>query len=101
MIEEEGQIHLETKRSKSQILIDILSAINNKSGRIKKTHIMYTANMTHTRLEQYLETLMSNEFITINHVKNQNYYSLTKKGEEFLNEIRKLNKMSKSFGLPI
>ena len=90
-----------SKRSKTQIYLDILTSVQRNNGRIKKTHIMYQANLTHDRLERYLEMLLSNNFIEKSNVKNETFYTLTKKGYDFLTEIRRLKKMSEAFGIPV
>lgn len=89
------------RRSKTQIYLDILTSVQRKNGKIKKTHIMYDANLTYKRLEKYLEILMLNNFLEKTKIKNETFYRLTKRGYNFLTEIRRLEKMSKAFGIPI
>lgn len=89
------------RRSKTQILLDILSTVQRENGRIKKTHIMYHANLTHGRLEKYLQILLSNKSLEESKIKNETFYMLTEKGNQFLSEIRRLKKMSEAFGIPI
>jgi predicted transcriptional regulator len=62
---------------------------------------MYNANLTHSRLEKYLEILLLNRFLKKSKIKNETFYTLTKKGYDFLTEIRKLEKMSEAFGIPV
>jgi predicted transcriptional regulator len=89
------------RRSKAQIYLDILTSVQRKNGKIKKTHIMYNANLTHDRLEEYLDVLLLNGFLEKSNTKNETFYTLTKKGYDFLMEIRKLKKMSEAFGVPV
>lgn len=62
---------------------------------------MYNANLTHERLEEYLEMLLLNGFLERSKIKNETFYAITKKGYDFLAEIRKLKKMSEAFGIPV
>lgn len=89
------------RRSKAQIYLDILTSVQRKNGKIKKTHIMYDANLTYKRLEKYLGLLLLNDFLEKTKIKNETFYRLTKRGYNFLTEIRRLEKMSKAFGIPI
>ncbi len=89
------------RRSKTQIYLDILTSVQRKNGKIKKTHIMYGANLTHDRLEKYLEMLLANNFLEKSNAKKETFYTITKKGYDFLMEIRKLKKMSEAFGVPV
>jgi len=89
------------RRSQAQIYLDILTSVQRKNGKIKKTHIMYDANLTHNRLEKYLGILFLNKFLEKNDDKNQTFYKITKKGYEFLAEIRRLKKMSEAFGISV
>jgi predicted transcriptional regulator len=89
------------RRSQAQIYLDILTSVQRKNGKIKKTHIMYNANLTHDRLEKHLKVLLLNNFLEKSNVKNETFYTITKKGYDFLMEIRRLKKMSEAFGIPV
>jgi predicted transcriptional regulator len=62
---------------------------------------MYNANLTHDRLEKHLKVLLLNNFLEKSNVKNETFYTITKKGYDFLMEIRRLKKMSEAFGIPV
>lgn len=68
---------------------------------IKKTHIMYEANLTHGRLEKYLNILLTDNFLRKKTAGRETYYEITKQGYKYLAEIRKLEKISEAFGIPI
>ena len=89
------------RRSKAQMLLDILASIQKENGKIKKTHLMYRANLTHERLKKYLETLLLNNFLEESKAGNQTFYTITEKGNKFLMEMRRLKKMSEAFGIPM
>ncbi len=92
---------MNSRRTKTQIYIDILRSIQRNHGKLKKTHIVYKANLTHTRLDEYLDFLLSKEFVVENRINNQIFYIMTPKGEVFLNQINKLKEISEAFGVPL
>ena len=46
------------RRSRLELIFDILLAIQNKGGRIKPTHLMYKSNLSHKLLNNYLQELI-------------------------------------------
>ena len=90
-------------RSKVRILADMMRAIR-KEGEIGAgpTKILYTANLSHDRLTQYLEELVEKELINeLQQDENTRVYKLTKKGHEFLNEFVKIERFSQAFGIEV
>ena len=81
------------------IVNDMLASINEKGGRIKPTHLMYKANLSHKLLNTYLEDLVSNKLVKEVSDNDNRYLILTNKGVEFLNQFRKMKEFQKSFGL--
>ena len=70
----------ESKRSESDIVHKILSETHKG---VKKTQLMYNANMSNTQLDKYLDRLIEQDFIQEkkDNGNNKLYYS-TEKGEE-------------------
>jgi len=68
-------------RDKLRIIADILSVTSNGA---KKTHIMYRANLSYRLLTRYLTEVMNAGLVRFK--ESENRYSLTQKGEEFLNK---------------
>lgn len=88
------------KRGRLQIIRDILSAIRDKGGTIKPTHLLYKSNLSHQMMGEYLSELMDKEFVTEHIAKNKSKtYSLTKKGYDYLSEYQTVVKFIESFGL--
>jgi predicted transcriptional regulator len=91
------------RRSKLELIFDILSAIQNKGGQIKPTHLMYKSNLSHKLLNQYMDGLIAKEMITV--VDGPGKKSpgkivvITEKGLEFLAEFRKMREFTDTFGL--
>lgn len=89
------------RRSQISIFRDILYLIYSKQGKAKPTHILYGANLSHTRLKKYLNSLIEKEFIQKIEVEGRQYYMITEKGREFLREFKKIKDISEAFGIPI
>ena len=84
-----------------QIYIDILKNLQREKGSMRKTHIVYKANLTHMRLKEYLDFLISKEFIQEETHGRETFFVITQKGSKFLADINKLRKLSDAFGVPI
>ena len=54
-----------SRRSRLELVFDILLAIQNKGGTIKPTHLMYKSNLSHKLLNNYLEELIQKELVII------------------------------------
>jgi len=87
------------RRSKLKILVDILKVMYDE-GETKITQILYGANLSYDRLVKYLEELESLGLIEKKNNHGSRYY-LTKKGRDFLNEFKKIEKFVKAFGIEI
>ena len=90
------------RRSKMQVIADILRVVEgSSSNRVKPTHILYKANLSHKLLKDHINTLLQKGFIEVEIEKNHTYYKITEKGQKFMSEFRKLEKLSQAFGLPV
>jgi len=87
------------KRSRIDIIADMLSSIQEKDGEIKPTHLMYKANLAHNQMKSYLEELLDKELV-IKSAKNHNeYIIITDKGLKFIQKVREMKEFEKTFGL--
>jgi predicted transcriptional regulator len=43
------------RRSRLELVFDILQAIQNKGGKIKPTHLIYKSNLSHKLLISYMD----------------------------------------------
>lgn len=89
------------RRSKLTVLVDVLRVVQRENSPVKPTHIMYKANLSHKLLKEHLNTLMQKGFLEQELEGDKVYYKITRKGQEFVQEFRKIEKLSEAFGLPI
>ena len=93
------------RRSRLELVFDILLAIQNKGGKIKPTHLMYKSNLSHKLLNQYMAELINKELIFVEEfqVKKRKTPSkmivITDKGLGFLSEFRRIREFTDAFGL--
>jgi len=94
-----------SRRSRLELIFDILLAIQNKGGRIKPTHLMYKSNLSHKLLNNYLSELVEKELVLIEEeiVRKKKAPSkiirITDKGLGFLAEFRRMREFTDAFGL--
>ena len=94
-----------TRRSRLELIFDILLAIQNKGGTIKPTHLMYKSNLSHKLLNNYLDELVQKELVRIEEIvarkkqKSTKSIVLTDKGLSFLAEFRRMREFTDAFGL--
>ena len=87
------------KRDRLQVIHDILKAIQDKDGKIKPTHILYKSNLSHQIMEEYLNELISKDFVIENKTKKGKTYSLAQKGFDYLKKYKLIVDFIDSFGL--
>ncbi|MCK4483487.1 MAG: hypothetical protein KAU89_01595, partial [Candidatus Thorarchaeota archaeon] len=92
-----------TYRSKMRILADMMRAIQGEGENgAGPTKILYTANLSHDRLTQYLEELVEKDLIVLGNTEvNSRIYALTEKGRDFLKEFVRVERISEAFGIEI
>lgn len=90
---------MERKRSRIDIIADMLLSIQNKGGKIKPTHLMYKSNMSHSQMKSYLEELIGKNFISKVNNNSYEYLILTDAGSKFLERLKEMKEFEKTFGL--
>ena len=84
------------KRARLEIVCDILFFIRRSKNGAKSTHILYKANLSVPLLQKYLKALLADRLIYKIIIKNKrSVYKLTKHGVEFINQIKKIDKMTR------
>ena len=87
------------KRSRTDILHDMLKIIQGNKGKIKRTHLMYKANLSHKQLKLYLNELIENNLIENKSLETTTLILITKKGAEFSVKYSQMKEFEKTFGL--
>lgn len=87
------------RRSKIDIIYDMLKAINDKGGKILPTHLLYKSNLSHKRMKEYLVHLMGKHLIEEIEVKDKKYFILTEQGSKFFVDYMKIKEFTDAFGL--
>jgi predicted transcriptional regulator len=91
---------MERKRSRIDIIADMLSSIQDKGGKIKPTHLMYRSNLSHNQMNSYLEELVAKNFVNkVKSDKNFEYVLITDNGNKFLEKLREMKEFERTFGI--
>ena len=87
------------KRERLEVIKDILEAI--MQGRnIKPTRLLYASNLSPQMFKDYINELIAKGFIKIeNYEDGKKTFSLTRKGQDFLQEYRVIQNFIENFGL--
>ena len=87
------------KRSRLDIISDMLASIQDTGGKIKPTHLMYRANLSHVQMTSYLEELIEKEVVKKVKKSDYDYIIMTDKGFDFFKKLREMKEFEKTFGL--
>ena len=87
------------KRTRTDIIGDMLESVLAKGGKIKPTHLMYKSNLSHKLLSEYLDELKAKELVREEPTDKSRVVLITDKGLNFLAEMRKVKEFTETFGL--
>ena len=77
----------------------MLRIIQEKGGKIRKTHLMYKANLSHKQMTQYLDELGKNNLVEAYVDDKKNLIAITSKGRQFYVQYIQVREFEKTFGL--
>ena len=87
------------KRERLEVIRDILKSISSKRS-IKPTRLLYASNLSPQMFKEYINELIAKKFIVAEFDKHdKKSFALTKKGQEFLQEYRMIERFVENFGL--
>jgi len=87
------------KRERLEVIKDILRAIR-QNRQIKPTRLLYASNLSPQMFKEYINELISKGFIRLDiDEKEKKTFSITKKGNEFLQEYKVIENFVENFGL--
>lgn len=87
------------KRERLEIIYDILVLINNNHNQIKPTPLLRKSNLSSSQFDKYILELIEKNFIEFQTVNSKKYYSLTKKGLEYIDKYKLILKIIEDFDL--
>lgn len=87
------------KRNRLNVIKDIIQAIQ-KNRHIKPTRLLYASNLSPQMFKEYVNELITKKFIMLEiDEKEKKTFSLTKKGQDFLQEYKVIENFVENFGL--
>ncbi len=87
------------RRNKQDIIFDMLTAVQSKGGFILPTHLLYKSNLSHAKMKDYLDELMTKNVLIYMTDKGKQKIKMTEKGFKFLQSLRKLREFTEAFGI--
>jgi len=87
------------KRERLEVIRDVLNTIK-QNREIKPTRLLYASNLSPQMFKEYINELITKEFIKLEISENEKKtFLLTKKGTDFLNEYKIIENFVENFGL--
>jgi predicted transcriptional regulator len=88
------------KRDRLEIIKDILEILRDKGEKVRPTHIMYKANLSHQMLTEYTTELIEKKLIEqTKDKKGKKIFLITKKGLGYLKDFNVIRGFVDSYGL--
>lgn len=87
------------KRERLDVIRDILLKVK-ESRQIKPTRLLYASNLSPQMFKEYINELISKKFVRLDiDDREKKSFSLTKKGQDFLQEYKVIENFIENFGL--
>jgi predicted transcriptional regulator len=88
---------MERKRSRIDIISDILGTLLAKPAGLKPTHLMYKGNLSHGQMQQYLKELTEKGFVSRTRKGTQELIVITDEGAKFKRKIEEMKAFEQGF----
>ncbi len=85
------------KRSRTDIIHDILLYVQSQRHGAKPTHVMYKANLSYTQLQKYFTELEAHKLIERQEAKDKETIHITPKGINYLVKIVEMKAFEETF----
>jgi predicted transcriptional regulator len=87
------------KRERLDVIRDILNTVR-ENRQIKPTRLLYASNLSPQMFKEYINELLTKKFIKLEvDGKEKKFFSLAKKGQDFLVEYKVIANFIENFGL--
>jgi predicted transcriptional regulator len=87
------------KRERLEVIRDILSSVRESRG-IKPTRLLYASNLSPQMFKEYVDDLIKKGFLAVKTDEEmKKTISITKKGNDFLEQYKVIENFVDSFGL--
>jgi predicted transcriptional regulator len=90
------------KRERLDVIKDIIQTVKD-NRQIKPTRLLYASNLSPQMFKEYINELIEKKFIKLEmegkEGKEKKFFSLTKKGQDFLQEYKVIANFIENFGL--
>ena len=86
------------KRERLEVIYDILIAIRSNNNKLGPTRLLYASNLSSQMFKEYIAELIEKDFIKQIDDKKK-YYSLNKKGYDYLDKYKEMMSFIDNFGL--
>ncbi len=91
---------MSARRSRLRIIAEILKVVE-REGEANVSKILLEANLSYARLAKYLDELVGKGFLQRVTDEREVKFRLTRKGQEFLREFRRIEQLAEAFGIEL
>ncbi|MCI4460616.1 MAG: hypothetical protein JHC24_00090 [Thaumarchaeota archaeon] len=89
------------ERSRLRIYLDVLDAVEREGGRARITKVLSASGVPYDRFLRFLGELESRGLLLDSRDGDARYLEITAEGRKFLEELRRMDRFLRGFGLGI
>ncbi len=87
------------KRERLEVIRDMLNIVKD-NRKIKPTRLLYGSNLSPQMFKEYIDELINKKLVKLEvDEKDKKFFSLAKKGNDFLQEYKLIENFIENFGL--